>query len=82
MSFPSNLIARWLCATNHSLADVFFVDFRADDRSIRYVAEENISEIHEMPAEGIMCLAGRYFKRWDAGVGRFVSNMRDEYPDD
>ncbi|KAK5126437.1 hypothetical protein LTR85_010673 [Meristemomyces frigidus] len=55
---------------------------RADDKSIRYVAEENITEVHEKPTEGLMSLAGRYFKRWDEAEGRFVSNMRDEYPDD
>lgn len=27
-------------------------------------------------------LAGRHFKRWDADRNRFVSNVRDEYPDD
>jgi hypothetical protein len=26
--------------------------------------------------------AGRYFKRWDKAVGRFVSNIKDIYPDD
>lgn len=29
-----------------------------------------------------MGIAGRYFKRWDEGQGKFVSNLRDEYPDD
>lgn len=36
----------------------------------------------EQPAETLMALAGRYFKRWDAAEGKFVSNIRDEYPDD
>lgn len=55
---------------------------RADDKSQRYVAEENIELSEEMPGENLMALAGRYFKRWDAGEKVFVSNVRDEYPDD
>lgn len=64
-------------------ADVFG-GFRADDKSVRYVAEENIvpQTTGERPGEGIWGLAGRYFLRWDAGEGRFVSNLREEYPDD
>lgn len=55
----------------------------ADDKSIRYVAEENITIIPERPTEdALMDLAGRYFKRWDDGQSAFVSNIRDEYPDD
>ncbi|KAK5114721.1 hypothetical protein LTR62_002295 [Meristemomyces frigidus] len=57
----------------------------AADRSIRYVAEENIDTVSassRQPSEEILALAGRYFKRWDAAAGRFVSNIRDEYPDD
>jgi F-box protein 21 len=56
--------------------------YSADDKSIRYVAEENIKAVTERPSESLMALAGRYFKRWDAGEGKFVSNMREEYPDD
>ncbi|KAK5133060.1 hypothetical protein LTR08_008265 [Meristemomyces frigidus] len=59
-----------------------FYNVVADDLSIRYVAEENISAVHERPDEALMRVAGRYFKRWDEGEGCFVSNMRDEYPDD
>lgn len=55
---------------------------RADDRSQRYVAEENIEVSGEMPGESLMALAGRYFKRWDDEAKGFVSNVRDEYPDD
>ena len=55
---------------------------RADDKSIRYVAECNIVVKQEMPCETLMGLAGRYFKRWDEREGIFVNNMRDEYPDD
>jgi F-box protein 21 len=66
-------------ADSHSNADVLD---SADDKSVRYVAEENIQEVHEKPAEEILNIAGRYFKRWDSQVGRFVSNIKDEYPDD
>ncbi|KAH7032748.1 uncharacterized protein B0I36DRAFT_361521 [Microdochium trichocladiopsis] len=34
------------------------------------------------PPLDILRIAGRYFKRWDHREGRFVSNVRDEYPDD
>lgn len=56
---------------------------RADDKSVRYVAEENI-EIVEVaePSSALMSLAGRYFKRWDKVERIFVSNLKDEYPDD
>ena len=55
----------------------------ADDKSVRYVAEENIGVLEdEQPSEMLMDLAGRYFKRWDARDKAFVSNIRDEYPDD
>ncbi|WPG97844.1 Hypothetical protein R9X50_00062500 [Acrodontium crateriforme] len=60
-----------------------FYNVVADDKSIRYVAEENIDSItDDVPSLGLMALAGRYFKRWDAAIGRFVSNIKDEYPDD
>ncbi len=52
---------------------------------MRYVAEENSEVLNEPGPDHpgrLMTLAGRYFKRWDATTQRFVSNMRDEYPDD
>lgn len=54
------------------------------DKSVRYVAEENIRSVdnHVRPSEAMMRLAGRHFKRWDDDKGVFVSNIRDEYPDD
>lgn len=55
---------------------------RADDKSVRYVAEENIETVEDEPSEVLMSLAGRYFKRWNGNAGKFVSNIRDEYPDD
>jgi F-box protein 21 len=53
-----------------------------EDKSIRYVAEENIEIIEPDVPISLMSLAGRYFKRWDWESHRFVSNIRDEYPDD
>lgn len=53
-----------------------------DDSSIRYVAEENVEIIEPELPGSLMGLAGRYFKRWDSDRHRFVSNVRDEYPDD
>lgn len=77
--YPVQVFYWVLCADDH----------RADDKSVRYVAEENVvMQIGgEEPSEALMGLAGRYFKRWEGvGIegmgGRFVSNVRDEYPDD
>lgn len=53
-----------------------------EDTAIRYVAEENIEIIEpEMPVS-LMGVAGRFFKRWDREKRVFVSNIRDEYPED
>jgi F-box protein 21 len=55
----------------------------ADDKSIRYVAQENIGLSQDAsPSVPLLELAGRYFKRWDEKAKVFVSNIRDEYPDD
>ena len=51
-----------------------------EDTSIRYVAEENIDIIELDVPVSLMSLAGRYFKRWDPGTHRFISNIKDEYP--
>ncbi|KAK0106484.1 hypothetical protein ONS96_004111 [Cadophora gregata f. sp. sojae] len=53
-----------------------------EDTSIRYVAEENIEIIKPELPISLMSLAGRYFKRWDKEKRVFISNVRDEYPDD
>lgn len=57
----------------------------ADDESQRYVAEDNIhmhpNEVTNMP-EGFGKIAGRYFKRFDQHDKAFISNIRDEYPED
>ena len=55
---------------------------RVEDGSPRYVAEDNIKLVEYEPSQGLMKLAGQYFKRWDKVTKRFVSNIRDEYPDD
>ncbi|OAL46282.1 YccV-like-domain-containing protein [Pyrenochaeta sp. DS3sAY3a] len=54
------------------------------DKSVRYVAEENILPVDPgtRPSEAILRLAGRHFKRWDDEAHCFVSNLRDEYLDD
>ncbi|KAF1844040.1 YccV-like-domain-containing protein [Cucurbitaria berberidis CBS 394.84] len=54
------------------------------DKSVRYVAEENIQPVepNTRPSEAILKLAGRHFKRWDDADHCFVNNVRDEYPDD
>jgi len=66
-----------------SIAFTIFANLvRADDHSARYVAEENIKiEEGDVPF-GLLTTAGRYFKRWDQTSRTFVSNVRDEYPDD
>ena len=56
---------------------------RVEDRSTRYVAEENIQiTIPNTPTPSLMAIAGQHFKRWDTKSKVFVSNIRDEYPDD
>ncbi|KAL2824725.1 Hemimethylated DNA-binding protein YccV like-domain-containing protein [Aspergillus cavernicola] len=56
-----------------------------EDRSVRYVAEENVQiitpDISELPPT-LVAVAGRHFKRWDAVTREFVSNITDEYPND
>lgn len=62
---------------------VDILSFRVDDSSIRYVAEENINlQYPDEPNPELMKLAGRFFKRWDRLVRMFISNVKDEYPDD
>ncbi|PWY65023.1 YccV-like-domain-containing protein [Aspergillus heteromorphus CBS 117.55] len=55
-----------------------------EDRSIRYVAEENIEhmepELSDIPL-ALVFVAGKYFKRWDELTKTFVSNIQDEYPE-
>ncbi|KAK4611964.1 F-box only protein 21 [Fulvia fulva] len=59
-----------------------FYNVVAEDESVRYVAAENIEVVEEEPSQSLMKMAGKYFKRWDGERKVFVSNVRDEYPDD
>lgn len=52
------------------------------DGSVRYVAEENIVVSQTDPVESLRKLAGKYFKRYSRAERMFISNIRDEYPDD
>ncbi|KAH8592230.1 Hemimethylated DNA-binding protein YccV like-domain-containing protein [Bisporella sp. PMI_857] len=53
-----------------------------EDTSIRYVAEDNIEIITPDEPTSLMGLAGRFFKRWDSESKTFISNIRDEFPED
>ncbi len=58
--------------------------YRVDDKSTRYVAQENIevvTDLDDPPAE-MLPWVGRWFKRWDREKKAFVSNLKEEYPDD
>ncbi|KAI9680775.1 MAG: hypothetical protein M1817_004215 [Caeruleum heppii] len=60
-----------------------FYHVLVEDKSVRYVAEENIGVMNpHAPSPTMLQLAGKHFKRWDPVSSRFVSNIRDEYPDD
>lgn len=60
-----------------------FYHVKVADRSVRYVAEENIELIKtENIDPALMAMAGQYFKRWDDVSKEFVSNIKDQYPDD
>ncbi|KAL8785936.1 MAG: hypothetical protein Q9213_003085 [Squamulea squamosa] len=59
-----------------------FYHVLVEDKSVRYVAEENIDDALLHVGTSLMSLAGRHFKRWDETSKRFISNIRDEYPDD
>ncbi|KAK8070605.1 hypothetical protein PG997_010808 [Apiospora hydei] len=52
-------------------------------RNARYVAQENILPLTEEPTGDLITkIAGRYFKRWDSEACVFVSNLKEEYPED
>ena len=61
---------------------ILLTNFRVEDKSVRYVAEENIEIVTPEEPQSLMALAGRHFKRWDRATSSFVSNIKDEYPDD
>ncbi|OOF98470.1 hypothetical protein ASPCADRAFT_42558 [Aspergillus carbonarius ITEM 5010] len=62
-----------------------FYHVLVEDKSVRYVAEENIEAINpefsELPP-ALVAVAGKHFKRWDEDTRTFVSNIKDEYPED
>lgn len=73
------------CLPSHAVAvTVADSDSSVHDKSVRYVAAENIELLgpDTPPSPALMQLAGRHFKRWDPATHSFVSNLRDEYPDD
>jgi F-box protein 21 len=55
---------------------------RVEDKSDRYVAAENIEITEAYPTDPLLRIAGRYFHRYDDETKRFVSNIREAYPDD
>ena len=56
---------------------------RVEDKSVRYVAEENVRTVTpNVVTSELMAIAGQHFKRWDSSAKCFVSNIRDEYPHD
>ncbi|MCJ1398660.1 hypothetical protein MMC11_001861 [Xylographa trunciseda] len=59
-----------------------FYHVLVEDNSVRYVAEENIEILTPETPHNLLPLAGKHFKRWDKQKRRFVSNIKDEYPDD
>lgn len=72
------------CPNKLSSTSPQLIIYSVHDKSVRYVAAENIEPVGRdtLPSAAIMKLAGRHFKRWDAASHTFVSNLRDEYPDD
>ena len=59
-----------------------FYHVLVEDKSVRYVAQENIEIVRKEPFTSLLEIAGQFFKRWDANTKTFVSNICDEYPDD
>jgi hypothetical protein len=53
-----------------------------DDGTVLYMAEENIQPIRPKNVSAFTGLAGKYFKRFDPARGKFVSNVKAEFPDD
>lgn len=54
-----------------------------DDGKERYVAEDNIEPGKEsIWTEYFVHNAGRFFLRWDDNEERYISNLKQEYPDD
>jgi F-box protein 21 len=63
-----------------------FYNVLVEDESTRYVAQENVvllgpEEITPDHVTAFPIEIGKWFKRFDAQSGTFISNVRDEYPD-
>ncbi|KAL6721101.1 hypothetical protein ACLMJK_000201 [Lecanora helva] len=58
-----------------------FYHVLVEDKSVRYVAEENMEIIDQQIGPKLMALAGQHFKRQNGTAVEFVSNIKDEYPD-
>ena len=63
-----------------------FYNVLVQDESTRYVAQENVVVLapEEITAEYVNAFPieiGKWFRRYDAQTGTFVSNVRDEYPE-
>jgi F-box protein 21 len=59
--------------------------YRVHDNSTRYVAEENVEVlevVEQSDVDAFPIAVGKFFKRWDGEKNVFVSNVRDEYPED
>jgi F-box protein 21 len=48
------------------------------------VAQENVVIINDssLVPDGLLFMAGKFFKRFDAETCTFVSNIKEYYPDD
>ena len=58
---------------------------RVHDNSTRYVAEENVEVldvVQQSDVDAFPIMVGKFFKRWDGERNVFVSNVKDEYPED
>ena len=79
--FLPRIVSSRTCLNCHYQANTV----RVEDKSVRYVAEENIEAINpefsELPP-ALVAVAGKHFNRWDEDTRTFVSNIKDEYPED
>lgn len=60
-----------------------FYHVLAIDNTIRNLGSNSIM-IYEPshPPDDLLQIAGKFFKRWDTDTRRFISNIKEEYPDD
>jgi hypothetical protein len=70
----------------HGCGDMMLILLgRVHDNSTRYVAEENVEVlgvVQQSDIDAFPIMVGKFFKRWDGERNVFVSNVKDEYPDD